>query len=55
MISNMVGEHCHIKFPEGEIGFITLHIHSAINDGKVSNTVKNTYLSNVIVEHVKMN
>ena len=53
MISNMVGEHCHIKFPEGEIGFITLHIHSAINDGKVSNTVKNTYLSNVIVEHVE--
>ena len=53
MISNMVGEHCHIKFPEGEIGFITLHIHSAINDGKVSNTVKNTYLSNVIVEYVE--
>ena len=36
MISNMVGEHCHIKFPEGEIGFITLHIHSAIGDEKVS-------------------
>ncbi len=53
MISSMVGEHCHIKFPEGEIGFITLHIHSAINDGKISNTVKNTYLSNAIVEYVE--
>lgn len=53
MMANIVGNHCNIKFPQGEIGFITLHIHSAINDGKISNTVKNTYLSNTIVEYVE--
>ncbi|NME83929.1 PRD domain-containing protein [Clostridium sp. SM-530-WT-3G] len=42
-----------IKIPDGEIGFITLHIHTALNDGKISNTMKNTYLSTSIVEYVE--
>ena len=38
-----------IKFPPGEIGFITLHIHSARKGNKLSNTIKYSYLSNRIV------
>ncbi|QOX61858.1 PRD domain-containing protein [Anoxybacterium hadale] len=33
-----------IVIPDGEIGFITLHIHSARNNGKLSNTIKYTRL-----------
>lgn len=42
-----------LDFPDGEIGFITLHIHSARNNGKLSNTVKYSYLSNSIVEYIE--
>jgi transcriptional antiterminator len=42
-----------ISIPEGETGFITLHIHSARNRGKLSNTIKYAYLSNSIVEMIE--
>ena len=42
-----------MNFPDGEIGFITLHIHSARNGGKLSNTVKYGYLSNTVIEYVE--
>ncbi len=42
-----------VKIPEGEIGFIALHIHSARNSGKLSNTIKNTHLINSIIEYVE--
>jgi len=42
-----------VNIPEGEIGYIALHIHSARNFGKISNTLKSTYLMNLIVEHVE--
>lgn len=42
-----------VYLPEGEIGYIALHIHSARNSGKVSNTLKSTYLINSIVEYVE--
>lgn len=42
-----------VDIPDGEIGFITLHIHSARNNGKLSNTIKYSYLSNTIVEYVE--
>lgn len=42
-----------VTIPIGEIGFIALHIHSARNCGKLSNTLKNTYLINSIVEYVE--
>ncbi len=42
-----------VYIPEGEIGYIALHIHSARNSGKVSNTLKSTYLINSIVEYVE--
>lgn len=42
-----------IEIPYGEIGFITLHIHSARNQGSLSNTVKYTFLCNSIIEYIE--
>lgn len=42
-----------VNIPEGEIGYIALHIHSARNCGKVSITIRSTYLINSIVEHLE--
>jgi transcriptional antiterminator len=44
-----------IEIPDGEIGFIALHIHSARNNGKLSNTIKYSFLCNSIVEYVEDN
>ena len=53
MVAKKVGDHVSVTIPEGEIGFIALHIHSAINNGDLSNTIKYSYLSNTIVEYVE--
>lgn len=53
MIAKKVGAYCNVDIPDGEIAFIALHIHSAINNGKISNTLKNSYLGSTIVEHVE--
>ncbi|MDF2632536.1 MAG: transcriptional antiterminator, BglG family [Caproiciproducens sp.] len=42
-----------IMIPDGEIGFITLHIHSARNHGKLSNTIKYTYLVSSMAEFIE--
>ena len=48
-IVNKLQEKYEIDFPEGEIGFITLHIHSARNGKMLSNSIKYSYLSNKIL------
>lgn len=53
MVANMIEQHEKIKIPDGELGFIALHIHTALNDGKISNTMKNSYLSSSIIEYVE--
>lgn len=42
-----------IKIPDGEAGFIALHIHSARNKGNLSNTIRYTYLANTIAEFIE--
>ncbi|WP_240985644.1 PRD domain-containing protein [Acididesulfobacillus acetoxydans] len=42
-----------VRIPDGEIGFIALHIHSARNQGKLSNTIKYAFLANSICELVE--
>ncbi len=42
-----------INFPESEVGFIALHVHSLKNQGKLSNTIKYTYLCNSIMEIIE--
>lgn len=49
----MIEKEMGITIPDGEIGFITLHIHSARNKGKLSNTMKYTYLSSSIMELIE--
>lgn len=53
IVAQRVGEYSNVEIPDGEVAFIALHIHSAINDGKISNTIKNTFLSSTIAEHVE--
>lgn len=48
-LAEKINEAENIKIPDGEIGFIALHIHSARNSGKLSNTIKYSFLSNSIV------
>lgn len=44
-----------IRIPDGEAGFIALHIHSARNKGNLSKTIKYTYITNIIVKFVEDN
>lgn len=52
-LAKRIGDGVCVKIPNGEIGFIALHIHSARNNGKLSNTIKYSFLGNTIVEHVE--
>lgn len=49
----VIGKRTGIEIPDGEVGFITLHIHSARNRGKLSNTIKTAFLSNTIIEMIE--
>ncbi|WP_294350916.1 PRD domain-containing protein [uncultured Clostridium sp.] len=53
MIANRVSEFEKINIPDDEVGFIALHVHSALNDGNLSNTLRTNYLGNTIVEYVE--
>lgn len=53
IVAEKISTYSHVRIPDGEIGFIALHIHSALNDGKISNTIKNTNLINDIVEYAE--
>lgn len=53
IISKRVEKFLNMRIPNGEIGFIALHIHTALNEGKISNTMKNTYLSSNILNYVE--
>lgn len=52
-IVNKLQDKYEIDFPEGEIGFITLHIHSARNGKILSNSIKYSYLSNKIIIYIE--
>lgn len=49
----MLKEGTGVDIPEDEVGFVALHIHSARNRGKLSNTIKYAYLSNALVELIE--
>lgn len=52
-LSDRISKEINLDIPEGEVGFIALHIHSARNNGKLSNTIKYSFLSSSIIEHVE--
>lgn len=49
----IIEERTKVAIPEGEVGFITLHIHSARNNGKLSNTIKYASISNKISDFLE--
>ena len=49
----MIEDKTKIHFPDDEIGFITLHIHSARNDEKLSNSVKYAFISNTVIQMIE--
>ncbi|GFP74170.1 glucose PTS transporter transcription antiterminator GlcT [Clostridium fungisolvens] len=42
-----------VEIPDGEVGFIALHIHSARKNGKLSNTMKYSFINNSILEFIE--
>lgn len=42
-----------VSIVEDEIGFIAMHIHSARTTGKISHTIKFTYIANTAVEYIE--
>jgi transcriptional antiterminator len=42
-----------VEIPDGEVGFIALHIHSARKNGKLSNTMKYSFINNSIIEFIE--
>lgn len=52
-VAHIIEDTMGIEIPYGECGFIALHIHSARNKGRLSNTVKFTYVTNSIIEFIE--
>lgn len=52
---NMIEEEFEIEIPEGEVGFIALHIHGARKKRGVSKTLKNTSLIKDLVSRIEEN
>ncbi|MEW8955489.1 PRD domain-containing protein [Clostridium sp.] len=52
-VAKFIANTMKVDIPDGEVGFITLHIHSARNEGKLSNTIKYTFLGNKIVGYIE--
>lgn len=50
---NMIEEEFELKIPEGEVGFIALHIHGARKKRGVSKTLKNTSLIKDLVTKIE--
>ena len=53
LVVQLLRKETKLNIPDGEIGFIAMHIHSARNQGKLSQTVKCAYLANSIVELIE--
>lgn len=53
IVCNKVEKKMKLKIPEGETGFIALHIHSARNNGKLSNTIKYSIIASEVIKYVE--
>ncbi|WP_297988799.1 glucose PTS transporter transcription antiterminator GlcT [Anoxybacillus sp.] len=52
-VVNMLNERLHIELPEGEIGFIALHIHSALTNHQLSEVNQHSQLISRLVSIVE--
>lgn len=50
---SMLKEDTKLQIPDGEIGFIAMHIHSARRSGQISQTIKCAFLANTIVDFLE--
>jgi transcriptional antiterminator len=50
---SMLEEDTKLQIPDGEIGFIAMHIHSARRSGQISQTIKCAFLANTIVDFLE--
>lgn len=53
IIIDKIEEKLNIRMPDDEMGFVALHIHSAITNVGLSNTIRNSYLVSRIVDLVE--
>lgn len=53
MVAEKVGKYSNVDIPDDEVGFIALHIHSAINNNSLSSVLKNNYLGSIVAEHIE--
>lgn len=53
IIIDKIQEKLNIRMPDDEMGFVALHIHSAITNVGLSNTIRNSYLVSRIVDLVE--
>ena len=53
IVAKKVGDYSKVKIPDGEVAFIALHIHSAINNKKVSSALRTTYIGSTVVEYLE--
>ena len=51
--TKLIKEKLNVAFPESEIGFITLHIHSAIVNEEVSQSLKYTRIVKEVIEYIQ--
>ncbi|HEY8892850.1 MAG TPA: PRD domain-containing protein [Clostridium sp.] len=51
--TNLIKEKLNVEFPESEIGFITLHIHSARVNEEVSQSLKYTRIIKEVIEYIE--
>ncbi|MBM7661991.1 transcriptional antiterminator/beta-glucoside operon transcriptional antiterminator [Bacillus mesophilus] len=52
-VVQMINEKLEVSFPEGEIGFIALHIHSAVSDRRLSEVNQHSQLIHKLVEVIE--
>lgn len=53
IVAKKVEDYSKVKIPEGEIAFIALHIHSAINNKKDFSALKTSYIGSTVVEYLE--
>jgi transcriptional antiterminator len=53
IIIDKIDEKLNVRMPDDEMAFVALHLHSAITNVGLSNTIRNSFLVNRIVEYVE--
>ncbi|NLK95115.1 MAG: PRD domain-containing protein [Clostridiales bacterium] len=55
LVGNKIEKELKVKMPEDEIGFVAMHIHSAITNTGLSSNIRNNYIINEITNYIEEN